>query len=79
MFLVCAEKYSYFLAHDGYSVNIKDSSVWLKDFPEYSKPLGPPKGPAKKKGYIYSRDYEYASVWLDIENEKARIEWRSGS
>jgi len=79
MFLVCAEKYSYFLAHDGYSVNRKDSSVWLKDFPEYSKPLGPPKGPAKKKGYIYSRDYEYASVWLDIENEKARIEWRSGS
>lgn len=76
IFLVCAEKYSYFLAHDGYSVNGDDSSVWLKLFPEYKKPLGPPKGPAKKEGYIYTREYEHASVRLDIEHEKARIDWK---
>lgn len=75
IFLICAEKYSYFLAHDGYSVNGDDSSVWLKLFPEYKKPLGPPKGPAKMEGYIYTREYERASVWLDIEHEKAKIEW----
>lgn len=75
IFLICAEKYSYFLAHDGYSVNGDDSSVWLKAFPEYSKPLGPPKGPAKVKGYVYSREYKHASVRLDIEQEKASITW----
>ena len=76
MFLIFAEKYSYFLAHDGYSVNGDDSSVWLKCFPEYKKPLGAPKGPAKKEGYTYTREFEHASVWLDIEQEKAKIEWR---
>ncbi len=76
LFLVCAEKYSYFLAHDGYSVNGNDSAVWLKLFPEYQKPLGPPKGAATKEGYIYTREYEHASVWLDIEQQKAKIEWR---
>ncbi len=75
IFLICAEKYSYFLPHDGYSVNRNDSSVWLKDFPEFEKPLGPPKGPAKQNGYVYTRKFKHASVWLDIENEKARVEW----
>jgi hypothetical protein len=75
IFLICAEKYSYFYAHDGYSVNGNDSSVWLKTFPEYSKPLGPPKGPAKKEGSIYTREYKHASVWLDIGQEKAKITW----
>ena len=51
LFLVCAEEYSYFLPHDGYSVNKKDSSVWLSRFPEYDKRLGPPKGPAVQDGY----------------------------
>ena len=76
IFLVCAEKYSYFLAHDGYSVNGDDSSVWLKHFPEYKKPLGAPTGPAKKKGNIYTREFKHASVWLDIEQEKAKIDWK---
>lgn len=75
IFLICAEKYSYFLAHDGYSVNGNDSYVWLKTFPEYKRPLGPPKGPALKEGHIYTREFEHASVWLDIENEKADIKW----
>ncbi|MCP4312469.1 MAG: hypothetical protein GY790_14490 [Bacteroidetes bacterium] len=75
IFLICAEKYSYFLAHDGYSVNSDDSSVWLKTFPEYSKPLGPPQGPAIRDGAVYTRKYEHTSVWLDIEHEKAKITW----
>jgi hypothetical protein len=76
IFLVCAEKYSYFLAHDGYSVNGHDSSVWLKHFPEYKRNLGLPNGPAKKEGNTYTREFEHASVWLNIEQEQARIEWR---
>lgn len=75
IFLICAEKYSYFLPHDGYSVNRNDSSVWLKDFPEFEKPLGPPLAPAVQDGYIYTRRFKHASVWLDIEHETARIDW----
>ena len=60
-------------------MNRNDSSVWLKDFPEYDKLLGIPRGPAKKDGYIYTREFEQASVWLDIENEKARIKWKPRS
>ena len=76
LFLVCAEEYSYFLPHDGYSVNNKDSSVWLSKFPEYDKPLGPPKGPAVQDGYTYTREFESASVFLDIEKEEAQITWK---
>jgi hypothetical protein len=76
MFLICAEKYSYFLAHDSYNVNNNNSQVWLKRFPEYDKRLGAPKGPAKQKKYTYTRDFEYASVFLDIVNEVGEIIWK---
>ncbi|HET6444365.1 MAG TPA: putative glycoside hydrolase, partial [candidate division Zixibacteria bacterium] len=76
LFLVCAEKYSYFLPHDGYSVNNNDSSVWLTRFPEFDKPLGPPKGPAVQDGYKYTREFESASVFLDIETKEAKITWK---
>jgi len=79
IFLVCAEKYSYLNIHDGYSVNtingICDSKVWLHRFPEFDKSLGAPKGPASKKGYIYTREFEHASVWLDIEAKKGKVAW----
>ncbi len=76
IFLICAEKYSYFLAHDGYAVDGNSSAVWLKRFPQYDRPLGPPKGPAVKEGYVYTREYEHASVYLDIDNEVAKINWQ---
>lgn len=76
LFLICAEKHSYFLPHDGYDVNPKRSAVWLTRFPEFDKPLGPPKGPAVHDGYIYTREFESASVVLDIEKRDARITWK---
>lgn len=76
LFLVCAEKYSYFLPHDGYNVNKNGSSIWLSRFPEYEKRLGPPKGLAVQDGYTYTREFEYASVFLDIEKEEAKITWK---
>ena len=81
IFLVIAEKHSYFYPHDGYGVR-KDAKgrqikrVWLHTFPVFKKKLGPPKGPAKKNGYIYTREFENCSVWLDIENEKAKLTWK---
>ena len=82
LFLVCAEKYSYLFLNDGYCVdsrgknNVCQSGLWLKSLPEYKKPLGAPKGPATRDGYIYTRDFEHASVWLDIENDKGKVTWK---
>ena len=80
LFLVCAEEYSYLNLHDGYCVDIRNgrcmSKVWLKRFPEYDRPLGPPKGPAKRHGYVYTREFEHASVRLDVEAQTGRVEWR---
>jgi hypothetical protein len=74
MFLVCAEKHSYFLAHDSYLAN-KKNKVWMKRPAEFDRPLGAPKGPAVQDGYIYTREFAHAKVRLDIENEVGEIEW----
>ena len=82
IFLVCAEKYSYVYLHDGFDVNTRKktgksvSKVWMKTFPQYESRLGAPKGPATQEGYIYTRSFEYLDVWLDIENQKARLDWK---
>ena len=73
IFLVCAEKHSYFYAHDGYDA--VRSKTWLTRFPEYDRPLGPPKGPARRDGYVYTRQFEHLDVWVDIEAERARLSW----
>jgi hypothetical protein len=75
IFLVIAEKYSYFLASGGYGVDDGQNLLWMKPFPEYARPLGPPRGPAIKSGWIYTRTFEHAQVRLDIENERAEIVW----
>jgi hypothetical protein len=73
LFLVCAEKHSYFLAKDGY--NADKSKVWMKRPAEFDRPLGPPKGPAVQDGYIYTREFAHAKVRLDIDNQVGEIEW----
>ena len=85
LFLICAEKYSYLSLHDGYHVGMLGkkgrhnyrcaSLLWLKQLPALQKPLGPPKGPAKREGYRYSRKFEHATVALNIESERAKITW----
>jgi hypothetical protein len=74
LFLVCAEKHSYFLAHDGYVAN-KKNKVWMTRPAEFDRPLGPPKGPAVQDGYIYTREFAHAKVRVDIESEVGEIEW----
>ena len=82
LFLVCAERYSYLSLHDGYAADTRRgqclSRVWLKRFPQYDKPLGPPRGPASRKGYVFSRRFEHATVTLDLEKRDAEIVWSSG-
>ncbi len=74
IFLVCAEKYSYFRIHEGYSANENDR--WMRWLPEYDRPLGPPSGPATKDGFRYSRSFRHATVQLDIQNRTAHIQWQ---
>ena len=74
VFLICAEEHSYFRAHEGYSAN--DGDNWMRWFEEYDKPLGPPKGPAVKDGYRYTREFEHASVALDLEKRSGVIKWK---
>ena len=74
VFLICAEKQSYFRVHEGYSADEDDR--WMRWFPEYDRPLGPPQGPAKRNGYRYTREFEHASVRVDIQRRFAEIDWR---
>lgn len=80
LFLVCAERYSYLYVHDGYAADVRrgecQSKVWLKRFPQYDKPLGPPRGPATRKGFVYTRRFEFVDVMVDIENKRAQLDWR---
>ena len=74
IFLTAAGKYSYFRVHEGYSAD--QNQRWMRWFPEYDKPLGPPLGPAKKKGYQYRRSFQHAEVFLDVKERTAKITWR---
>ncbi|MGJ8640946.1 MAG: putative glycoside hydrolase [Opitutaceae bacterium] len=74
IFLICAEEYSYFRPHEGYSGN--GDKRWMRWFPEYDKPLGAPKAPAVKDGYTYTRSFEHATVFLDVQKRTAEIRWR---
>jgi len=73
IFLICAEKYSYFDMKDSYDA--KRSKTWMTRRPEYDRPLGPPKGPAVRNGYTYTREFAHASVRLDIEKERGEVVW----
>jgi hypothetical protein len=75
LYLICAEKYSYFMASDGYGVDSGSNLFWMKSIPEYSYPLGAPKGSAVKRGYTYIREFEHASVLIDVQKEQAEIIW----
>ena len=74
IFLICAERYSYF-AYQGSPKVTKDVQLWAPDFPEFHKPLGPPKGPAIRDGFTYTREFQHARVWLDLTKREGHITW----
>ncbi len=74
MFLICAEKYSYFDLKDGYDA--KTSKIWMTHPADYDRPLGAPKGPAVRNGYTYTREFAHASVQLDIEKQTGDVVWK---
>lgn len=75
IFLICAEKHSYFCAHDGYDA--RKSKVWMTLPSEFDRPLGTPEAPAVRNGYVYTREFAHASVRLDIEKQTGVVEWKA--
>lgn len=71
-FLIAAQENCYF----SYSWGWREQHGSLVDYPEFHKPLGKPKGPAKKEGWVYTRSYEHASVWVDLAERRAKIDWK---
>lgn len=81
IFLVMAEKYSYFYPHDGFGVKtdrqgVQQNRTWMHMFPSFKNRLGAPKGPAKREGYIFTREFAYCSVYLNVQTEEATLTWK---
>lgn len=74
-YLIGAQPYSYFM----YSWGWKLSSGALVDYPEFKRPLGPPKGGYNRTmpdGWEFTREFEHATVWVNTETRQAKITWR---
>ena len=71
-FLVAAEANCYFCYTWGY----RETDGTFDWYPEFDKPLGPPRGDAKRTGWSYQRDFAHAAVSVDLETKTARIDWR---
>lgn len=71
-FLVAAQEHSYFCYGWGY----REDGGSLDWYEEFDKPLGPPKGDSNRDGWVYTRSFEHADVWVDLESKEACIDWR---
>lgn len=71
-FLVAAERNCYLCYTWGY----QEEHGTFEWYPEFDKPLGPPQGEATREGWTYQRDFEHASVFVDLEKRTARIDWK---
>lgn len=71
-FLAAAEKNCYFIYNWGYRLD----NGCLEWYPEFDKPLGKPLGEMTRDGWKLSREYQHASVWVDLQSQEAKIEWR---
>ncbi|MEO9571956.1 MAG: putative glycoside hydrolase [Polaribacter sp.] len=71
-FLAGAQKHSYFIYNWGYRLSM-GSLLW---YPELDKPLGKPLNEMQVNDWILTRKYKYADVWVDLENRKAKINWK---
>ena len=72
-FLIVASEWSYYGMSAGWGAT---SFPWYE---EYSKPLGPPSGPAQRLGQgKYFRDFEHLNVSLDTVAHTASVIWKGG-
>jgi Hypothetical glycosyl hydrolase family 15 len=70
-FLIGAHSSSHFCYSWGYT----DQHGMLESYPEFDRPLGPPKSAAVWVGLTATREFEHASVRVDLNKKEARIDW----
>ena len=44
-------------------------------FDEYNRPLGEPKGPYTRDGFVFKRSFEHVSVEADCETLGTKFSW----
>lgn len=71
-FLVAARPGSLFCYSWGYT----DRHGMLESYPEFERLLGAPLREARQTGWSYQRDFAHASVFVNLETKKARIDWK---
>ena len=60
--------------HDGgYAANKNER--WIRWLPEFDRPLAPPSGPATKTRIRYTRNFQHASVSVDLRIRSAVDRW----
>lgn len=79
VFLMIAEEGAYF--HWGTGPNTMPGAhmdIWRNDiYPELSRPLGRPLGPAVKEGFVFTRSFEHLDIWLDVRAREAKLVWKA--
>jgi hypothetical protein len=71
-FLAGAQENSYFIYNWGY--RFKHGAIdW---YPEFDKPLGKPLSDMNVNGWELTRDFQHASIWVDLETKEAEINWK---
>lgn len=72
-FLVGAQKNSYFIYNWGYRMEM-GSLEW---YPDFDRKLGKPKGDATRVDWTLNREFESASVEVNLETREAEIDWKN--
>lgn len=76
LYLIGAQPYSYFQWGWGWELTTGP----LEHYPEFHKPLGPPLGDYARQAedqWVFTREFEHASVWVDLESREGRITWKN--
>lgn len=71
-FLAGAQQHSYFIYNWGYRMEMG----CLEWYPEFDKPLGKPLNDMVINGWVLTRKYEHALVWVNLETNEAKINWK---
>ncbi len=71
-FLAGAQKHSYFIYNWGYVID----NGCLEWYPELDRPLGEPLGDVTINGWELNREFEYLSVWVNLETKEAKLNWK---
>ena len=85
-FLIVASEYTFFSyawfydLETGYTPCEGDDRLFCMSpdgwYPEYSKHLGPPLGDAVQDGWVWTREFEGAKVYVDVSDRtKSQITW----